>query len=148
LAPRAGPAGNSNPINKLTQLSAAQNAAPFFSRKSAVSATRQRLENRRLAETFELEVGGLRYTATIGRFADGRVAEIFLSNHRVNSAADTNARDSAIVCSIALQFGADLETIRKACAVIPVAEPLARSEPPSILSSVTEITDEPAPERI
>jgi hypothetical protein len=70
---------------------------------------RQRLENRRL-----LEVAGLRYVATIGRFADGRVAEIFLSNHRVNSAADTNARDSAIVCSIALQFGADLEGIRKA----------------------------------
>jgi hypothetical protein len=75
---------------------------------------RQHLPARRAAETFELEIGGLRYTATIGRFADGRVAEIFLSNHRVNSAADTNARDSAIVCSIALQFGADLEVIRKA----------------------------------
>jgi hypothetical protein len=25
-----------------------------------------------------------------------------------------NARDSAIVCSIAIQFGADVETIRKA----------------------------------
>jgi hypothetical protein len=79
-----------------------------------MSAIRQHLPNRRLAETFELEVGGLHYTATIGRFADGRVAEIFLSNHRVNSAADTNARDCAIVCSIALQFGADLEVIRKA----------------------------------
>ena len=75
---------------------------------------RRRLENRRLAETFELEVGGLRYTATVGRFPDGRVGEIFLGNHKSNSAADTNARDSAIVCSIALQCGADLETIRKA----------------------------------
>jgi hypothetical protein len=75
---------------------------------------RQRLSNRRFCETFELEIAGLRYTATVGRFADGRVAEIFLSNHKFNSAADTNARDSAIVCSIALQFGADVETIRKA----------------------------------
>src|SRR5260370_39286509 len=75
---------------------------------------RRRLENRRLAETFELEVGGLRYTATVGRFTDGRFGEIFLGNHKSNSAADTNARDSAIVCSIALQCGADLETIRKA----------------------------------
>jgi hypothetical protein len=30
------------------------------------------------------------------------------------SAADTAARDAAITCSIALQFGADVETIRKA----------------------------------
>jgi hypothetical protein len=55
---------------------------------------RQRLSNRRFCETFELEIAGLRYTATVGRFADGRVAEIFLSNHKSNSAADTNARDS------------------------------------------------------
>jgi hypothetical protein len=76
--------------------------------------TRQRLPDRRLAETFELEVAGLRYTATIGRFPDGRIGEIFLNNHKSNSQADTTARDSAIVCSIALQFGADIETIRKA----------------------------------
>jgi hypothetical protein len=75
---------------------------------------RERLPNRRLGETFELEIGGLRYTCTIGRYPDGRVGEIFLNNHKSNSAADTNARDSAIVCSIALQCGADIETIRKA----------------------------------
>jgi hypothetical protein len=75
---------------------------------------RERLPNRRFGETFEVDVAGLRYTATIGRFADGRMAEIFLQNHKSNSAADTNARDSAIVCSIALQCGADIETIRKA----------------------------------
>jgi Holliday junction resolvase RusA-like endonuclease len=34
---------------------------------------RRRLPDRRLAETFELEIGGLRYTATVGRHADGRV---------------------------------------------------------------------------
>jgi hypothetical protein len=75
---------------------------------------RQRLPNRRVGQTFELEVGGLKYTATVGRFANGKIAEVFLSNHKSNSAADTNARDSAIVCSIALQFGADVETIRRA----------------------------------
>jgi hypothetical protein len=79
-----------------------------------MSAARQHLPDRRASHTFEFEVDGLRYTATVSRFADGRIAEIFLSNHRVNSAADTNARDSAIVCSIALQFGADLEVIRRA----------------------------------
>jgi ribonucleoside-diphosphate reductase alpha chain len=76
--------------------------------------TRQCLPNRRLAETFELEVAGLRYTCTVGRFNDGRLAEVFLSNHKSNSAADTSARDSAIVFSIAVQSGADPEVIRRA----------------------------------
>jgi len=76
--------------------------------------TRCRLPDRRVAETFELEIAGLRYTVTIGRFPDGRVGELFLSNHKSNSAADVNARDSAIAASLALQYGADIETIRKA----------------------------------
>jgi hypothetical protein len=75
---------------------------------------RARLPNRRQAETFDLTVAGLRYTATVGRFADGRVGEIFLANHKINSAADSAARDSAIVFSIAVQSGADVESIRKA----------------------------------
>src|SRR2546421_4997127 len=75
---------------------------------------RERLPNRRLGETFELEVAGLRYTCTIGRFPDGRIGEIFLNNQKSNSAADANARDSAIVFSIAVQHGADVETIRRA----------------------------------
>jgi ribonucleoside-diphosphate reductase alpha chain len=75
---------------------------------------RERLPNRRAAETFNLECAGLPYTATVGRFDDGRLAEIFISNHKAGSAADTAARDAAIAASIALQFGADAETIRKA----------------------------------
>ena len=67
--------------------------------------TRRRLPNRRPAETFELEVAGLKYTATVGWFPDGRVGEIFLTNHKSNSAADTAARDAGITASIALQFG-------------------------------------------
>jgi hypothetical protein len=75
---------------------------------------RRRLSNRRLAETFELEVGGLHYTCTVGRFPDGSIGELFLNNHKSNSAADTNARDAAITFSIAVQHGADPELIRKA----------------------------------
>src|SRR5207245_8628408 len=75
---------------------------------------RRRLANRRASENFDLEIGGLKYTATVSRFPDGRVAEIFLQNHKTNSSADVNARDAAIACSFALQFGADVETIRKA----------------------------------
>jgi hypothetical protein len=50
---------------------------------SAPQPARQRLPNRRPSVTFPLEVGGLRYRAPISRFPEGgRVAEIFLSNHR------------------------------------------------------------------
>jgi hypothetical protein len=75
---------------------------------------RQRLPQRRASETFGLECAGLRYTATISRFDDGRIAEIFLSNHKAGSHADTAAKDSAVVCSIALQHSVPLEAIRKA----------------------------------
>jgi hypothetical protein len=68
--------------------------------------TRRRLPNRRVAETFEIEVGGLKYTATVG--------ELFLNNHKSNSAADVNARDAAIAFSIAIQCGADPDVIRRA----------------------------------
>jgi|SRR6516164_7058292 hypothetical protein len=70
---------------------------------------RNRLPNCRAAETFDLEVAGQHYTATVGRFA-----ELFISNGKAGSDSDVSARDSAIVCSLALQFGADLETIRRA----------------------------------
>ena len=56
---------------------------------------RHHLENRRASETFDLEIAGLRYTCTIGKFPDGSIAELFLSNHKINSAADVNARDAA-----------------------------------------------------
>src|SRR4051794_17195647 len=76
--------------------------------------TRAQLPNRRPAETFEVSVAGLRYVCSVGEFDDGRVGEIFLSNHKSNSAADVNARDAAIALSFALQYGADLEIIRRA----------------------------------
>src|ERR1700722_7677763 len=79
-----------------------------------VAIKRERLPNRRQGEPADIAGAGLRDTCTIGRFRDGRIAEIFLSNHKSNSAADTAARDAAIVASIALQFGASIETIRRA----------------------------------
>jgi hypothetical protein len=75
---------------------------------------RERIPDRRSSETRDIECGGRRYRCTTSRFADGRLAEIFLSNNKAGSDSDTVARDSAIVCSIALQYGADVETIRKA----------------------------------
>ena len=78
------------------------------------TAHRERLPNRRASEVFEFEAGGLHYTASVSRFSDGRIGELFLNNHKSNSAADTNARDSAIAFSFAVQHGADGEVIRRA----------------------------------
>jgi hypothetical protein len=75
---------------------------------------RERLPDRRFAETCELVCEGLRYTVTVGRFDDDRIAEVFLLNHKSNSAADIAARDAAITFSIAVQHGATPEVIRRA----------------------------------
>jgi hypothetical protein len=75
---------------------------------------REKLPNRRASETFEIEASGMKYRATISRFPDGRLAEIFLGNHKVGSHSDTAARDSAVVASLALQHGVPLEVIRHA----------------------------------
>jgi hypothetical protein len=76
--------------------------------------TRESLPNRRLAESFNFECCGLAYTATIGRFRDGRLAEVFLQNHKPGSQSDSNARDAAVAASLALQHGCPLETLRRA----------------------------------
>ena len=54
------------------------------------------------------------YTATIGRYADGTVGEIFLQNHKPGSQSDSNARDAAVASSLALQHGCPLATLQRA----------------------------------
>jgi ribonucleoside-diphosphate reductase alpha chain len=75
---------------------------------------RRRLPARRDSVTFDLESQGLKFTATISRGADGTIQEIFLQNHKAGSSAGINAQNSAVVCSIALQYGVPLAVIRRA----------------------------------
>jgi hypothetical protein len=76
---------------------------------------RTRLPQRRAHQLVDFEHGGQRYTAGIGRFEDGRLAEVFLNvPGRVGSAIEAMARDAATVASIALQYGAPPETLRRA----------------------------------
>jgi hypothetical protein len=77
-------------------------------------AERERLPNRRPAETWDIEVGGLRYTTTVGFYPDGRVGEIFVQNHKQGSQAGLMASDAAVVASIALQHGISIKTLRSA----------------------------------
>jgi ribonucleoside-diphosphate reductase alpha chain len=64
--------------------------------------------------TYTLEAGGLTFTATVSRFDDGELGEIFLKNHKADSTAGVMASDAAIAASLALQFGCPLETLRRA----------------------------------
>jgi hypothetical protein len=79
---------------------------------------RQRLHNRRATVTFQFACGQHNYTASVGYFIDGplagKLAEIFLTNGHAGSDVDAAARDSAILCSLALQHGAHIETLRRA----------------------------------
>jgi hypothetical protein len=75
-------------------------------------AARERLSDRRASEQIEFACG--KFVVTISRFPDGRLAEIFLTNGKCGSDSDVAARDSAIVCSIALQYGVPPDVIRHA----------------------------------
>jgi hypothetical protein len=77
-------------------------------------APRRKLPNRRGHELLDFEHSGIRYTAGIGRFQDGRPAEIFLNTRKHGTAIDVNARDAAVAASLLLQYGCPIETLRHA----------------------------------
>lgn len=77
---------------------------------------RNRLKDRRPHWLCRFECDGQSFTGGIGRFDDGRIAEIFINGSKVGTAAETNAQDAAIVASLALQHGCPIETIRHALA--------------------------------
>ena len=81
---------------------------------SGTNPARERLPSRRDSTNFTFECGTFTCVATVSFFPDGRVAEIFLGNGKTGSTADAIAKDSAVVASIALQYGAPLEVIRRA----------------------------------
>ena len=76
--------------------------------------TRQRLPNRRGHELLTFEHDGIRYTAGVGRFADGGLAEIFLATTKHGSALDVIARDAAVAASLLLQHGCPVGTLLRA----------------------------------
>ena len=75
---------------------------------------RERLPNRRGSELFEVESFELPFTVGVSKYSDGRLAEVFINNHKAGSAAGIMASDLAVVCSIALQHGVPVEVIRRA----------------------------------
>lgn len=81
---------------------------------------RELLPNRRANFSFTIEFQGERYDVTIGHYRDGRAGEVFINrilgkaSAKVGTLLDGVCRDSAILMSIAIQFGTDLSTLSSA----------------------------------
>jgi hypothetical protein len=99
-----------------------------------MTSAREKLPNRRPSEVFDwFSAMGMRFTASVSRYPDGRISELFCDNHKAGSAIGTLVRDAAIIFSFAVQHGADPEAIRRALcrdstgrALGPIAEALDR----------------------
>ena len=74
---------------------------------------RERLPNRRAAELIDFEHDRRRWTVTIGRYPDGRVAEVFIDGPK-ESPIIALAQEGALAASLALQSGCPLDTLRRA----------------------------------
>ncbi len=77
--------------------------------------SRMELPPRRGGENFEFLWGGTKFMASV-RYAsttDLAPREIFLNAEKPDSAIDLAARDSAVLVSIALQYGIGLEELKR-----------------------------------
>jgi len=76
---------------------------------------RELLPNCRSHELIDFWHGGFRFTGGVGRYEDGRLAEIFLDvSAKSGTAVAAAARDAAVLASLGLQNGVSPESIRKA----------------------------------
>ena len=78
--------------------------------------SRRVLPIRRHSETFDIAFGGLSapHTVTVGYYDDGTIGEVFITGGKSGEQVAAIARDSAIILSLALQYGAPLATIAHA----------------------------------
>lgn len=72
------------------------------------------IPNRRPCETISFEHEGHRFKATVGYFAEGRPAELFLTTGKPGTGVETVSRDCTVAVSLALQHGVPIETLRHA----------------------------------
>lgn len=79
-----------------------------------MSPSREELPHRRSHEVFAFEHLGQVYTVGVGRYADGRLAELFLNCGKSGTQIQTHARDSAVLLSLLLQRGGSIDEARHA----------------------------------
>jgi hypothetical protein len=79
----------------------------------APSRNRQRLPNRRGCELIDTYFRSSKYTISIGRFANGAIAEAFVDPARFGSDAAADSIDTAIIISLSLQHRVSVEALRR-----------------------------------
>lgn len=91
---------------------------------------REALAKRRNSLSFNFEHEGHRYRATVSRFADGRLAELFLDvPGKFGTPLQSNAATCAILVSLLLQHGVEPDEIRHSIEG-PIATALALAVKP------------------
>lgn len=75
---------------------------------------RRTLPQRRACETFALLFWGEKFHVTVGLYPDGAAGEVFVAGSKSGVQLDGVCRDSAVLLSLALQFGVPLQTIQGA----------------------------------
>lgn len=75
---------------------------------------RERLPDRRAHEVLELWHRNICYFFGVGRYDDGRPAEVFIDAAKSGADAQIVARDGAIMLSLLLQHGCPIHVIRHA----------------------------------
>jgi hypothetical protein len=102
---------------------------------------RRLLDPRRRSETFDLPFGGLAnpHTVTVGYYNDNTPGEVFISGGKSGEQIEAIARDGAVLLSMCLQHGVQLETIRHALTRD------SRDQPMSIVGAVVEQLSNPWP---
>jgi hypothetical protein len=103
--------------------------------------TRRTLPQRRACETFEISFGGLArsHTITLGFYEDGGLGEVFINGGKSGEAVEAIARDGAVILSLALQYGAEIENIKSAITRD------GQGEPSSIIGAVLDQLGEAKP---
>lgn len=78
----------------------------------AAEMSRHRLPARRYNESFELVSNGIAYSVTLGTYEDGAIGEVFIGMLKAaGTLMDLHARDLAVLISLGLQHGVDLQTM-------------------------------------
>lgn len=97
---------------------------------------RETLPNARRTEAISFEYSGMPFVAHVGRYDDGRFAELFISAAKTGTGIDTVAREVGTLLSIALQYGAEFEVIRRALPRDP------RSQAMGLLGTIMDLLSE------
>jgi hypothetical protein len=95
--------------------------------------TRERLPNRRAAETVQIEHGGQRFTVTVGFYPDGRPGEVFTHGIRTGSSLDALLADACVLLSVLMQHGIETRELASSMGR------LGSREPASVIGAVLDL---------